>query len=104
MGFQSSNINNTSIELKESDLEKITKKIISSLAPLIGSGKTVYIQGKDNVQEEVYTPESMEKLAKAMISKQVDQYTNFKTLGTTKEIKKDNNEINKTLDLLKNLE
>ena len=105
MGFQSGNINNTSVGLKSSDIDKITKALLDKLGPLIGSGgKTVYIQGKPGETQEEYTPESMDKLAKVMISQNVEKTTNFTSLGISKEIKKDKHDLNKTLDLLKDLE
>lgn len=107
MGFQSGNINNTSIGLKNSDIDKITKALLDKLGPLIGGScsKTVYIQGKpgETVNED-YTPESMERLAKVMILQQSEKIINFSKLGTTKEIQKDKKETDKTLDLLKKLE
>jgi hypothetical protein len=106
MGFQSSSAKNTQVELKASDLEKITKAIISSLSPLIGSGgKTVYIQGNpgETVKED-YSPETLNKLAKSMIIQQTEKIINFDKLGITKEIQKDKKDIQNTLDLLKGLD
>jgi hypothetical protein len=90
--------------VKEVDVDAIAKAVAQALSgqTIIGEGNIV---GKKVEEKESFdNTKTMEHLAQSMVVQRGNSEANFKDLGEVKTTKKDNSSVDKTIDLLKDIE
>jgi len=80
------------------DTNAIADAVIKAIVGKMPNGVNVAVKVTDDFDNS----ESLKKLADAMVIKN-QEYSNLEGLGKTKEIKKDNKEVDKAIDMLSKL-
>ncbi|MFA5313569.1 MAG: hypothetical protein WC375_09705 [Methanomassiliicoccales archaeon] len=98
--FQEVQVNNTTVDVNE--IANAVAKAIGQIVVQVPSyGMTNSING---VTDDFIPQDSMAKIADAMTVQRSNSESNFKDLGGVKKIKKNEQEMKKTLDMLKGLD
>ena len=94
------------VEKQDIDLKTLADIVVNAIINKLPSQKGIQINGQE-INEDIekkLTQKTLENLAKSMIVKRENSESNFKNLGSISETQKDIREINKSIDLLKNLD
>ena len=89
----------------EIDIEKLAEAIAKKLPGI--KNESNKSNKENNIKEEndgFDNKNTLERLADSMVVQRDKNESNFKDLGKTKETKKDKDEVDKTIDLLKDLD
>ena len=99
-------------EVEKESVSQIDANTISAITQAVVSAmdnmptKTVVVQGNDSkeIADDFKSEDSMAKLADAMVIQREGSESNFKDLGRVKKTKKDKDEVDKTIDILKDID
>ena len=86
------------------DIEAIAAAVAQAIGPLQTKVVTVRGNSGQELSDDFDSTKSLEALAESMTVQRGNSESNFENLGGTKETKKDKEEVDRTIDLLTNLD
>jgi len=87
---------------QEMDVDKLAKAVADALA---GQMPKVHVTSSGSVEADSFnSSRSLEEIAKSMLVQRGNKNSNFEDLGRVEETQKDQEEVNRTIDLLSGLD